>query len=86
MLKPRHKRMLDLLQRHLDPDYLELIDDSQKHVGHRDNLDETHFRLIIKSKILENLSRLEAHRRIHDLLHQEFSDGLHALNIKILRN
>ena len=86
MLKPRHKRMLDLLQFHLKPEHLELIDDSQKHIGHRDNLDETHFRLIIKSKVLENLSRLEAHRRIHDLLHQEFSDGLHALNIKILRN
>jgi BolA family transcriptional regulator, general stress-responsive regulator len=78
--------MLDLLQERLKPDHLELIDDSQKHIGHRENLDETHFRLIIKSKILENLSRLEAHRLIHDLLHQEFIDGLHALNIKILLN
>lgn len=84
MLKTRHKRMLDLLQAHLKPDYLELIDDSQKHIGHRENLDETHFRLIIKSKVLENLSRLEAHRLIHDLIHREFIDGLHALNIKIL--
>lgn len=78
--------MLELLQDQLKPEFLDLIDDSQKHVGHMDNLDETHFRLIIKSKMLDNLSRLEAHRLIHEVLSQEFAKGLHALNIKILRN
>lgn len=78
--------MINLLESALYPEFVDLIDESHKHVGHMDNLEETHFRLILKSKKLENLSRLEAHRLIHELFHQEFNDGLHALNIKILQN
>ena len=70
----------------LNPHFLKITDDSQKHSGHTGNLDghqESHFTIEISSYKLSNLSLLKQHRLINGLLKEEFNSGLHALSIII---
>ena len=74
----------------LTPTHLEVINDSEKHKGHSDHLGgagqtgETHYKVKISSPLFHGLSRIECHRLVNDALAQEFKDGLHALEIKIV--
>ena len=85
----RDERILEVLQK-LQPTRLELFNDSHKHAGHTQHLGgagftgDTHYRLIIQSPQLAGLGRLERQRAVMDLLKDEFSSGLHALEIKVL--
>lgn len=67
----------------LDPVEIEVIDDSEKHRGHGGWREggETHYRVYLRAKALDGLSRVECHRRINALLAGEFARGLHALAI-----
>jgi len=69
----------------LKPQYLEVIDETPKHVGHLDNdgSAETHLVIKISAESLNSLSRVKQHQAINDLLSDEFGQGLHALSIKI---
>lgn len=74
------------LRENLTIEYLEIINNSylhKGHIGYKDSND-THFEVIIKSPDLKNLSKIEAHRKINRILKEEFSIGLHALEIKII--
>jgi len=69
----------------LTPHALEVINESHKHAGHQPQFDgsgETHFRIRITAKQFNQMSRIERHRTITNLLQQEFDDGLHALAIE----
>ena len=78
---------MDILSRELDPDALEVRDVSERHHGHAGWREggETHFEVDIKAAGLAGLSRVDAHRRVNDALAGEFADGLHALQIRVLR-
>lgn len=67
----------------LDPVELEILDESERHRGHGGWREggETHYRLRIRARGLNGLSRVECHRRINALLAPEFASGLHALAI-----
>ena len=67
----------------LEPERLEVTDESEQHRGHGGWRDggETHFRLTIRATAFTGLSRVECHRRINALLAAEFAAGLHALAI-----
>lgn len=70
----------------LNPEILEIIDDSKSHHGHFGidaQSSETHLKLRIKAT-WEVQSLLEKHRKINELVKDEFDLGLHALNIQIL--
>jgi len=70
----------------LNPHFLEIIDESSLHVGHAGNPNgnaESHFSIKIAVKKLNNLSLIEQHRVINNLLKEEFDNGLHALSINI---
>jgi BolA protein len=43
---------------------------------------ETHYKLTIVSPLFEGQSRLDRQRMVTNLLKEEFSSGLHALEIK----
>lgn len=45
---------------------------------------ETHYKLKIVSEIFEGLSRIDRQRKVYDLLKDEFTSGLHALELKTL--
>ena len=65
---------------------IEIIDNSKEHIGHNqfDGTRETHFQIILKNKINCKTSRLKIHRKVNELLKDEFINGMHALEIKIL--
>lgn len=72
----------------LEPEIIDLIDRSHEHAHHSSNPNPqqqgTHFDLTIKSRLLENKSRIQQHKIINRLLESEFKNGLHALSIKII--
>ncbi len=68
----------------LNPDHLEIIDDSEKHRGHNGYNSEfpSHIRIIIVSASFQGKSLIQRHKMIHNLLSEELAAGLHALSIK----
>jgi BolA protein len=56
------------------------------HKGHNnyDGKNETHFSIIINTNNKNKESKLSIHRKINELLKDEFNMGLHALEIKII--
>ena len=64
----------------------EVNDISILHKGHNnfDGSEETHFSIILNSNSQNKESKLKIHRKINELLKNEFISGLHALEIKIL--
>lgn len=70
-----------------EPSLVEVKNNSGLHAGHAgdDGSGETHFAITIKSDMLKGLSAVNAHRKINAVLKDEFSQGLHALEIKIIK-
>lgn len=67
----------------LAPAELDILDESERHRGHGGWREggETHYRLRIRTRAFNGLSRVECHRRVNALLAPEFASGLHALAI-----
>lgn len=77
----------------LQPDRLDVINESHLHAGHHhlesghhaefDGSGETHFRVRIVSARFTGMSRIERHRTVNDLLQHQLSvDRVHALAIE----
>ncbi len=85
----RDQRILEILKQ-LQPIQINLMNDSAKHASHVEHLGsggytgETHYRLTMVSSLFEGASRIDRQRMIMSLLKDEFSTGLHALEIKAL--
>ncbi len=69
----------------LSPDFLEIIDESYKHAGHKENKasSESHFNLIIVSDHFANLNRLARQKLVHGILKEELTH-IHAISFKTL--
>lgn len=82
----RENKIYEILKKELNPEFLEVKNNSYLHKGHLgdDGSLETHFVIVIKCEELKKLTRIQAHQRINKLLKEEFVSGLHALEIKIL--
>ena len=82
----RKKRIENILLDNFSFLSVKVEDISILHQGHNnfDGKDETHFKITLHSKKIERLSRLSIHRKINNLLKKEFSNGLHALEIKFI--
>jgi BolA protein len=65
------------------PDSIEVIDESQQHIGHAGHRPEgqTHYRIYIVAKAFSGKSRLERHRMINAVAAEELKNGIHALAI-----
>ncbi len=85
----RSQRIIQALQS-LQPIELKLTDDSHKHASHIEHLGETagqgetHFYLTLVTEKFDGLSRIDRQRLVNDLLADEFKNGLHALQMKLL--
>lgn len=73
----------------LTPKRLDVIDESHLHAGHGhdhgvafDGSAGTHFRVKVVAEAFIGTTRLERHRRIHDILAEELKAGVHALAIE----
>jgi BolA protein len=65
----------------LQPQSLEVQDDSHLHVGHAGAREGRHFSLRIVSERFDGLSRVARHRLVYDSLHDLIPRGIHALAI-----
>ena len=63
---------------------IEIVDNSYLHKKHK-FFDERKFHLLlkIKSSYLKNLSRINAHKRIMEILKEDIKKKIHALEIQI---
>ena len=66
------------------PDLLEVFDESELHRGHAGFKEgtQTHFRVMIRAKIFEKMSRVSRERAIHKALGSGTMQNIHALSIK----
>lgn len=69
----------------LDPQSLELLDESGRHVGHAGAAaGGSHFRLVIVSPRFTGLDTLERHRMVYSALGNLMHREIHALAIRAL--
>ena len=81
----RKQRINNLLINKFRDFSIEIIDNSHLHSGHNnfDGNNETHLQIILKSNLSTKINRLEIHRKINELIKNEYNNGLHSLEIKI---
>lgn len=69
------------------PTKLDVLDDSDQHIGHVGSQGGAgHYTVIIAAKSLETMSRVDAHRKIYAILNDLIPAQIHALKIKIDRS
>ena len=80
----RKKRIESILLNNFRFFSIKVDDISILHKGHNNfsGKGETHFKITLQTKKIARLGRLSIHRKINKLLEEEFSSGLHALEIK----
>jgi BolA protein len=74
------------LEAAFSPERLDVRDESDMHRGHAGHREggETHFRVTIVSNAFDGLTRVERHRRVHDVLDAELKGRVHALALTLL--
>ncbi|MCB1399378.1 MAG: BolA family transcriptional regulator [Rhodobacteraceae bacterium] len=70
---------------HLNPETLEVIDESALHAGHAGARPggESHFRVRIRARSLAGLSRLAQHRAVHAAVGAELLARIHAFALEV---
>jgi len=68
-----------------DPHVLEVIDESDQHIGHAGNPGggESHFQVTIAAADFVDKSRIERHRAVHNALGADLVGRIHALALNI---
>lgn len=69
------------LQRQFQPEYLDIVDDGAKHIGHA-HQGSGHFTVTIIARAFTGQSRLQRHRMVFAALDQLLAGEIHALGIK----
>ena len=84
----RIKRIKKILTDNFNPTHIYLLDKSKEHIGHNafDGLNETHLYLEIKSSMFIKKNDIDIHRNINSLINDKYNDGLHAFEIKIIKD
>jgi len=73
------------LEKEFTPSHLEVIDESDQHVGHAGHQGGgRHFYVVIKADHFNNCPRVKAHRDIYALFTDLMPEQIHALRIKII--
>ena len=73
------------LQNSLGLQFIEVINNSSLHQHHVSSpkTGNSHFKLVISSKEMQGLSRIQIHRKIYEELKEELSEYIHSLEIVI---
>lgn len=77
----RQERILKILEQHYTQSHVSVLNESMHH--HVPKNSETHFKIEIISEAFENMSRLQRHQMINQLLQEEFKSGMHALSLHL---
>jgi BolA protein len=84
MTKTRIERLTERLQA-LEPDRLEVTDDSHRHAGHAGAADgRGHFTVLVLSKQFAGLNTLRRHRLVYEAVGDMMTTDIHALSIEAL--
>ncbi|MBK1645900.1 BolA family transcriptional regulator [Thiocapsa imhoffii] len=73
----RKDRIETTLHTQCAPLHLEVVDESHMHAVPAGA--ESHFKVLVVSESFQDQSLIARHRRLNQILHDEFSAGLHAL-------
>ena len=83
MNNPRTEQIQTLLKQALNPVSLEVIDDSDKHVGHAGAATGGgHFKVIIVADVFSGLSAIAKHQLVYKALDAMMHSDIHALSIE----
>lgn len=79
------ERITQKLTEAFAPVHLEVIDESEQHRGHGGYREggETHFKVIMKSEAMNDLSRVARQRAVYKTLDAELTERVHALALQI---
>ena len=73
------------LEQAFSPTHLEVIDESDQHLGHAGHQGGgRHFAIIISADCFKTMTRVEAHRKIYSLFSDLMPEQIHALRIKLV--
>ena len=73
------------ITKEINPDNIILIDNSHLHKKHKSfDINKIHLKIIIESKELKKMSKIEAHKKIFSILKEEMRNKIHALEIEII--
>ena len=64
--------------------HIEIIDDSAKHAGHKQNSGGGHYNAFIISDSFEGKSLIQRHRLVYDALGNMMENDIHAFSMKTL--
>ena len=73
------------LKEAFNPYELNVIDESDQHVGHVGYKPEgeTHFKVKMKAKVFDGITRLDMQRKVFKALDKEMADRIHALSLEL---
>lgn len=73
------------LQAAFSPQALEVIDESEKHIGHAGYQEggESHFHVRITAPAFSDMSRIARHRAIHAAIGPDLIGRIHALSMDV---
>ena len=68
----------------INSEKITLIDNSHLHTKHKFfDINKFHLKIIIESKLLKKMDKIEAHKEIFSILKDEMNNKIHALEIEI---
>jgi BolA protein len=68
----------------INPEKIQLINNSHLHKTHKSfDSNKVHLKLIIYSKKLREMNRMDAHKVIFSILKEEMKNKIHAIEIEI---
>ena len=72
------------INKKINPENIILIDNSKLHAKHKFfDVNKYHIKIIIKSKKLREMNKIDAHKEIFSILKDEMKNKIHALEIEI---
>ena len=77
----------ELLTKELQPELLEIIDESHLHAGHMGAVPgvSTHFRIKVVSEKFEGLMPIKQHKLIYGILKEQLEGPVHALALQTIK-
>ncbi len=83
-MSTRLERLTERLQA-LEPEHLDVADDSHRHAGHAGAADgRGHFTVLLVSKRFTGLDTLRRHRLVYEVVGDMMTTDIHALSIQAL--
>ena len=82
----RKSKIEKVIKDYFEPYYFSVLDVSEQHRGHQSFREgtESHFEIVIVSKIFDNKNKIDRHRMVNEILKNEYSKDLHSVTIKAL--